>query len=134
MNAQAYCQAIHFARGWARGSYPKAISKGEISRLKVRVGIYFACVRTGDLDYIGSAVRPSDRCGVARRIVQHSEARRKLWKEFWVVPFKEDTPEVIVRAIEGQMIDYFRPTGNLRIHSVRSVPRYRGTSAGHNTL
>lgn len=123
MTPEDYDEAVALARGWQKGAgYPRPISRSLMARLNVRVGVYFACLTNGELDYIGSAVRPDTSHGLMERIRGHPRSRRARWGRFWVLPLRNDTPESIVRAIEGQLIDMFSPPENRRRHSSILIP------------
>lgn len=121
MTVDDYLAAAAEAGSWRVGVYPRSIAASEVSRLRVRVGVYFACLVNGRLHYVGSAVRPRHAMGVAARIREHSAARRARWTRFWILPLRVDAPRVIVHAIEGQIIDLLDPPANRRRHGARLI-------------
>lgn len=122
MTSLDYGAALAEACGWqADDPIPYWMTREGLRRLEVRVGIYFACIANGQLDYVGSARRPSSPRGVAIRALSHSAGRRNRWARFWVLPLRVDCPIGVVRAIEGQIIDLLNPPENRRAHAPRLV-------------
>ena len=123
MNSTSYHRAAQLSGDWARGLYPHPIPMYSINSLHVCVGIYFACRADGILLYVGSAVRPKSRYGIADRIHEHQMHRRGCWRLIWVLPLHDDTPAPTVHLIEGQIIDLFNPPQNRRRHIPAVMPR-----------
>ncbi|HEX6036417.1 hypothetical protein [Longimicrobium sp.] len=119
MNEHDYRGAAALAGGWRRGLYPRAIPLERLRRLRAGVGIYMACDGSGRLAYVGSAVRPESRAGVADRVFQHGVPRRGSWREVWVIPLRDDTPRRVVLGIEGQIRDLLAPPQNIARHRPR---------------
>lgn len=123
MNAARYREAAALAANWIRGLYPRAISIERLPRARVPVGIYIPCGPDGRVRYVGSAVRPGTSNGLACRVNEHSLRRRGTWRYVWVIPLWDDTPREVVRAIEGQIIDFLGlPADNRARHLPRHIP------------
>lgn len=122
MNSQKYRQVAGLARGWARGLDPRPIPAALVPRIRAGVGLYFGCCPDGQLNYIGSAARPNDPRGIAKRIRQHPLSRRAKWWSVWVLPFHDDTPGDVVLAIEGQAIELLKPPANRKRHAPKIIP------------
>jgi hypothetical protein len=123
VETKLYHESAKLARGWARATYSQPIPIDRVTRMRVAVGVYFACRSDGKLLYIGSAARPRNTHGVAKRIFEHPLPVRGRWWSVWILPLYDDTPRDIVHAIEGQIIDLLRPPRNRRRHAPRIIPQ-----------
>ena len=112
MTPQQYRRVAQLAGSWARGLYPRPIAIDVVRKAHSGVGIYFCCFADGLLDYVGSANRPLDRHGVARRVFEHRCRQRARWRWVWILPLSKKTPREVVFTIEGQAIGLLRPRGN----------------------
>lgn len=115
--------AVSLAGEHLRLRHPSPVPMNDVSRMRMAVGIYFGCNLDGQLDYVGSVVRPENPRACWARMREHKSEKGKLWPRLWVLPLKDTTPEWVVRAIEGQLIDLFQPPGNVKAHPPRFIPR-----------
>jgi len=75
-----------------------------------RNAIYVVCDRTGKVRYVGSTTGRPARARLAEHLVDVDRTRD--WHEAWVIPLRAATPVVTVRAIEGRVGRFLRPTDN----------------------
>ncbi len=122
MTEERYYSAVALAGDWARGVSPRPICLASAGRAHVRTGVYIACDCLGVVLYVGSACRPMDPHGVGTRVAEHPVSRRRRWASVWLIPLHDDTPNVVVHAIEGAIIALLAPAENRRQHSFCRVP------------
>jgi hypothetical protein len=130
VNFQRYRDAAELGAGWVRGLVTRPVLLERLPAIRVGVGVYLACGPDGSLCYVGSAVRPHAVHGVADRVFEHPLTRRARWREAWIIPLREDTPREVVHAVEGGIIELFRPPDNRVRHLPTWVLSDEATRAG----
>jgi hypothetical protein len=130
LNIQRYRDAAELGAAWVRGLVTRPVLLERLPAIRVGVGVYLACGSDGSLCYVGSAVRPNAVHGLADRVFEHPLTRRAHWREAWILPFWDDTPRKVVQAVEGGIIELFRPPDNC----IRHLPSWVASAkadAGH---
>lgn len=122
MTEVEYRRAALISAGWARGVVPRPFPITRLEELRMDVGVYFACQLDGRLHYVGSVCRPGNPAAFRQRVSEHDAQRSMYWHRFWLLPLHDNTPEWIVRAIEGEIIQLLRPPSNIAQPRVRLVP------------
>lgn len=123
MNPDLYQQVWRDARGWAKEPIPAPVPPTRLTEFPGGVGVYVACDPMGNVQYVGSVLRPHDDLGVVHRIQAHPVDRWKEWYWFWFVPLADDTPLWIVRAVEAHAIARLTPIQNRSRPKPRIIPR-----------
>ena len=80
-----------------------------------RNAVYVVCDRTGRVRYVGSTIGRPARARLAEHLGDVDRTRE--WHEAWVIPLRASTPEAVVRAIEGRVGRFLRPSDS------QSLPR-----------
>lgn len=124
MSPDLYARAFALTRGWGLGARPEPMLFEAVPTKGLSSGIYITTGGDKVVRYVGSAHRPGDPGGLARRLGEHSLQRRMQWAWVWVIPLRESTPIEYVRAIEGQIIDLLKPRMNKAHHRLQWVPPY----------
>ena len=117
-----YFEALAAAGDWARGAAPNPLTMRVVRKAFVATGVYIACDRDGRVRYVGSAARPGRPHGLGDRVHEHRVPQRGSWRWIWVLPLLDDTPAVVVRAIEGRVIRLLSPSDNQVGHRNLVVP------------
>ena len=117
MSPATYHSLVNIAGEWALKALPHRLDIINGCAPSFSVAIYIAMNAVGDVDYVGSVVRPGNDHALRDRIREHLHDRRRAtrWTHLYVIPLVPEIPAATVRHLEGEVGTILRPSRNRRL-------------------
>lgn len=120
MDATRYNSLRRLAGAHAAMPLPDRFPIDELGSVRASAAVYLVTDALDRIVYVGSVFRPGKPSAISARVREHlrNPVKRLVWHWVWVLPLAENTPERIVRLIEGAVGADLTPTLNHRLPAI----------------